>query len=471
MDIVKLQIQKKRKELLFLFSKVYSGGLRGIDGYVVQVEADVSDGLPGFYMVGSLASEVREAEERVRTAMRNAGFHLSARKITVNLSPANVRKEGTACDLPVAIAVLAAYGIVMPSGLKQTGFLGELGLDGKIKPVRGVLSMVLAMAEKGLERCFLPEENVEEGVAADCMEIVKIRNLQEVVEFLNEPDRICFERASDLSGIQAAYGVDFCEVNGQKLMRRATEVAVAGGHNLLYIGPPGSGKSMSIKAMLGLLDKNFSVSGHAWFGEKDLLKESGESMRKIRGSEIAVVLQNPMTCFDPLYRIGSQIGETFATHTDWNANEIREKSLETLERMRIRNPEETLQKYPHQLSGGMLQRIMIGIAMALKPALLIADEPTTAIDSITQYEILEEFVRIKKEHDTAMIFITHDLGAISKVADDLVVMNSGTIADRGSFSHILHHASDPYTRLLVEKRSAVMKKYRESIGHENGGAA
>lgn len=97
----------------------------------------------------------------------------------------------------------------MPSGLKQTGFLGELGLDGKIKPVRGVLSMVLAMAEKGLERCFLPEENVAEGMAADCMEIVKIRNLQEVVALLNEPDRICFERASDLSGVQTAYGVDF----------------------------------------------------------------------------------------------------------------------------------------------------------------------------------------------------------------------------------------------------------------------
>ena len=257
----------------------------------------------------------------------------------------------------------------------------------------------------------------------------------------------------------------------EKELVRHVNFEVRRGECLGILGESGSGKSMSIKAMLGLLDKNFSVSGHAWFGGKDLLKESGESMRKIRGSEIAVVLQNPMTCFDPLYRIGSQIGETFATHTDWNANEIREKSLETLERMRIRNPEEALQKYPHQLSGGMLQRIMIGIAMALKPALLIADEPTTAIDSITQYEILEEFVRIKKEHDTAMIFITHDLGAISKVADDLVVMNSGTIADRGSFSHILHHASDPYTRLLVEKRSAVMKKYRESIGHENGGAA
>ena len=130
-----------------------------------------------------------------------------------------------------------------------------------------------------------------------------------------------------------------------------------------------------------------------------------------------------------------------------------------------------MDEFPHQLSGGMLQRIMIGIAMALKPALLIADEPTTAIDSITQYEILEEFVRIKKEHDTAMIFITHDLGAISKVADDLVVMNSGTIADRGKLF--------PYPASCVRsiyetsggKTVGGHEKYRESIGHENGGAA
>ncbi len=227
-----------------MFSKVYSGGLRGIDGYVVQVEADVSDGLPGFYMVGSLASEVKEAEERVRTAMRNSGYHLYSKKITVNLSPANVRKEGTACDLPVAVAVLAAYGIVMQPELKQTGFLGELGLDGRIKPVRGVLSMVLAMAEKGLKRCFLPEENVAEGIAAECLEIVKIRNLQDVIELLNEPEKIHAESAAEGVSRQMDYNVDFSEINGQKLMRRATEVAVAGGHNLLYIGPPGSGKSM-----------------------------------------------------------------------------------------------------------------------------------------------------------------------------------------------------------------------------------
>ena len=118
------------------------------------------------------------------------------------------------------------------------------------------------------------------------------------------------------------------------------------------------------------------------------------------------------------------------------------------------NKEEVLEKYPHQLSGVMLQRIMIGIAMALQPELLIADEPTTAIDAITQYEILEEFIRIKKNKNTAMLFITHDLGAISKVADRILVMNSGRIVDSGSFEHIRNHSQDPYTRFLIEKRSA-----------------
>ena len=239
------------------------------------------------------------------------------------------------------------------------------------------------------------------------------------------------------------------------------------GECLGILGESGSGKSMCVKAMLGILDKNFAVSGNAWFEEKNLIKESKETLRSIRGSKIAVVLQNPMTCFDPLYRIGNQMAETFATHTDWKKEEIFRRSVEILERMKIRNPEEVLAKYPHQLSGGMLQRIMIGIAMALKPALLIADEPTTAIDAITQHEILEEFIRIKQEHQTAMIFITHDLGAISRVADRLIVMNSGEVVDRGDFQHILHHASDSYTRLLVEKRAEVMKKYRESIhGHQ-----
>ena len=235
------------------------------------------------------------------------------------------------------------------------------------------------------------------------------------------------------------------------------------GECLGILGESGSGKSMTVKSVLGLLDKNFQVSGSAIFDGQDLLKESREELRRLRGSRITMVLQNPMTCFDTLYRIGNQMAETFATHTSWNVQEIRSRCLEILDQMRIRNGEEVLEKYPHQLSGGMLQRIMIGIAMALQPELLIADEPTTAIDAITQYEILEEFIRIKKQKNTAMLFITHDLGAISKVADRILVMNSGHVVDSGSFDHILKHADDPYTRMLVEKRSAVMRRYRQIL--------
>ena len=235
------------------------------------------------------------------------------------------------------------------------------------------------------------------------------------------------------------------------------------GECLGILGESGSGKSMTVKSILGLLDKNFHVSGSAVFDGHDLLKESKEELRRLRGSRITMVLQNPMTCFDPLYRIGNQMAETFATHTTWNAQEIRSHCLKILNQMQILNGEEVLQKYPHQFSGGMLQRIMIGIAMALQPELLIADEPTTAIDAITQYEILEEFIRIKKNKNTAMLFITHDLGAISKVADRILVMNSGHIVDSGDFEHIRNHAQDPYTRLLIEKRSAVMHHYREVL--------
>ena len=208
---------------------------------------------------------------------------------------------------------------------------------------------------------------------------------------------------------------------------RGVSFAVAPGECLGILGESGSGKSMSMKAAMGLLDHS--------------------------------ILQNPMTCFDPLYRIGQQIAETFSAHNNWTAEEIHIRSLELLEKMRIRNPEEVLEKYPHQLSGGMLQRIMIGIATAMKPSLLIADEPTTAIDAITQYEILNELLHIKENHNTAMIFISHDLNAISRVADRIVVLNHGAVVDRGDFRHILHHAQDPYTKLLVEKRADVMRRY------------
>lgn len=229
------------------------------------------------------------------------------------------------------------------------------------------------------------------------------------------------------------------------------------------LGESGSGKSMSVKAILGLLDNNFAISGQAIFNGKDLLKESKENLRKMRGQEITMVLQNPMTCFDPLCSVGEQILETFATHLNKDRDAIYKLAIEVLNKMFINSPDEVMAKYPHQLSGGMLQRVMIGIAMALQPKLLVADEPTTAIDAITQYEILEQFVRIKNSKQTSMIFITHDLGAISRIADRIIVMNSGKIVDRGDFKHILNNASDPYTKLLIEKKLAVMKCYRKVV--------
>ena len=239
--------------------------------------------------------------------------------------------------------------------------------------------------------------------------------------------------------------------------------SVKQGECLGILGESGSGKSMSIKAAMGLLDKNFVVSGSAKFQGDELVGKNAEQLRRLRGGQVGIVLQNPMTCFDPLYRIGNQIAETFAAHQKRDAGEIKERSIEMLDKMQIRNPEEALEKYPHQLSGGMLQRIMIGIAMSMEPSLLIADEPTTAIDAITQFDILNEFAVIKQKHKTAMIFISHDLNAVSQIADKIVVLNQGTVVDQGDFHHIIHHAADPYTRLLIEKRTDVMRKYRQAL--------
>lgn len=248
---------------------------------------------------------------------------------------------------------------------------------------------------------------------------------------------------------------------------KGVSFSVSAGECLGILGESGSGKSMSVKAALGLLDKSFHKSGSALFMGEELFTRSAEELRALRGSAIAVILQNPMTCFDPLYRIGRQMAETYLAHERLSNSEIRERSINILERMRIKQPEEVLEKYPHQLSGGMLQRIMIGLALSMKPKLLIADEPTTAIDSITQYEILKELSEIKRREDTAMIFISHDLNAISMIADRIVVMNQGLVVDKGDFEHILHHAEDEYTRLLVEKRAAVSSRYRAALRGES----
>lgn len=252
---------------------------------------------------------------------------------------------------------------------------------------------------------------------------------------------------------------------------KGVSFSVAPGECLGILGESGSGKSMTAKAMLGLLDRSFEVRGKVFFQGESLLEKDADALRRLRGSRICMVLQNPMSCFDPLYRIGAQMAETFQEHTDWSTTEIRAKSIEVLKLMKIRDPEDVLRKYPHQMSGGMLQRVMIGLALALKPSLIICDEPTTAIDSISQYAIMQEFLRIKTSRSAAMIFISHDLGVLSLISDKLVVMHRGLAVERGLPEEIFEHAKDPYTRELIDRHLSVMSTFSRAIRGEKVHAA
>lgn len=240
-----------------MFQKVNSAGLWGMDGVLISVEADVHEGLPGFVMTGNLSRETREGQERVRTALKNGGFRLGPKKVTINLAPADIRKEGTSYDLAMAAAVLGAFGIIDASCLEDGMLVGELGLDGEVKPVRGMLSLVSAAKEGKLKRCFLPRENAAEGSAIQGMEIIPVSNIRELVQLVEHPERIQGFFGKPWEELEAdlgqAYDVDFSELNGQQILRRATEVAVAGRHNILYIGPAGSGKTMAARRIPTIL--------------------------------------------------------------------------------------------------------------------------------------------------------------------------------------------------------------------------
>ena len=239
------------------------------------------------------------------------------------------------------------------------------------------------------------------------------------------------------------------------------------GECLGVLGESGSGKSLTCKSIMGLLDnKTFFTEGSAIYNGKNLLESKSEELRKLRGKEIAMILQNPMTCFDPLYTIGYQITETFTEHTTLSIQEIKKKSVEILERMQLKNPEDILSKFPHQLSGGMLQKIMIGLALAMNPKFIIADEPTTAIVAITQFEIIKEFQKIKENSKVGIIFISHDLGVISEIADYVIVMNKGKIVSQGKKDKIFSQTNDEFTKMLIEKKLAVMNRYKEIMRGE-----
>jgi oligopeptide/dipeptide ABC transporter ATP-binding protein len=244
--------------------------------------------------------------------------------------------------------------------------------------------------------------------------------------------------------------VSFPTADGLVQAVRGVSFNVEAGQTLGIVGESGSGKTVLTQTLLGLAPGG-QVSGTAMFDGKDLLSLRPEQLRKVRGAEIAVIFQDPLTSLHPLYKVGWQIREMIRSHDkSVSKKQAIERAVELLARVGIPQPRQRVNDYPHQFSGGMRQRAMIAMALALTPKLIIADEPTTALDATVQAQILDLLIRLQQESNTALIMITHDLGVVADIADDVLVMYAGRAAEKADKHDIFYRPHHPYTKGLLE---------------------
>lgn len=273
-----------------IYCCINSAAIWGVEPYIIQIEADISSGMPYFNMVGLLAYEVKEARERVRTALRNSGENIPSQRITINLSPADRHKEGTGFDLPIAVSVLCAMGRMDAIKLENTLIIGELGLDGEIKPVRGILPIVNMARMNGISRCIIPKENEKEGRIFSDIDVIAFSSLKDVMTYFDENCRESMENKQDIWDYPFGMSLtpekteeDYSQIIGQEAVKRALMIAVSGWHNILMVGSPGVGKSMLASRIPTIMpqmsmEERIEVSGiHSICG---LLPEDGLIMAR-----------------------------------------------------------------------------------------------------------------------------------------------------------------------------------------------